>query len=84
MTYDHDTFEQKLLPAIKQIIFSYQNGTRFGIHADEDGLITGGDYQTQLTWINLALWTTIPGVVPLSVARSGSQLLRLEDTQVRA
>jgi predicted glycogen debranching enzyme len=52
MTYDHDTFEEKLLPAIKQIIYSYQNGTRFGIHADEDGLITGGDYQTQLTWMD--------------------------------
>jgi len=30
-----------------RIIDSYHNGTRFGIHADSDGLITAGDYSTQ-------------------------------------
>jgi predicted glycogen debranching enzyme len=43
---------EHLLPAIRWIIDSYYNGTRFGIHADVDGLITGGDENTQLTWMD--------------------------------
>ncbi|NLH17056.1 MAG: glycogen debranching protein [Phycisphaerae bacterium] len=49
---DHSTFESKLLPAIRNIIEAYRRGTRFGIHADGDGLITGGDAATQLTWMD--------------------------------
>jgi glycogen debranching enzyme len=49
---DSGTFTQKLLPTIQWIIDSYSKGTRFNIHADEDGLITAGDDQTQLTWMD--------------------------------
>ncbi len=49
---DSETFIQELLPTIRCIIDSYQKGTRFDIHADEDGLITAGDNQTQLTWMD--------------------------------
>ena len=51
-TGDSKTFAQELLPTIRWIIESYQKGTRFGIHADADGLITAGDEQTQLTWMD--------------------------------
>jgi predicted glycogen debranching enzyme len=51
-TGDKDTFTQQLLPVIRCIIDSYHNGTRFGIRADADGLITAGDEQTQLTWMD--------------------------------
>ncbi len=51
-TGDKTTFMDKLLPAIKWVIDSYRNGTRFGIHADADGLIMGGDDDTQLTWMD--------------------------------
>ncbi len=51
-TSDTRTFVDQLLPAIAWIIDSYQNGTRFGIHADADGLITAGDSDTQLTWMD--------------------------------
>ena len=51
-TGDSTTFTQELLPTIRWIIESYHNGTRFGIHADVDGLITAGDEQTQLTWMD--------------------------------
>jgi glycogen debranching enzyme len=51
-TNDSATFMQELLPAIKWIIDSYRKGARFGIHADADGLITAGDEQTQLTWMD--------------------------------
>ena len=51
-TGDHETFNQLLLPTIRQIIESYHNGTRFGICADADGLITAGSSTTQLTWMD--------------------------------
>ena len=51
-TDDSETFMQELMPTIRWIIDSYHKGTRFGIHADADGLITGGDEQTQLTWMD--------------------------------
>jgi predicted glycogen debranching enzyme len=47
-----DTFSQRLLPAIRGIIDAYQTGTHFGIHADSDGLITAGDQNSQLTWMD--------------------------------
>ncbi|MBE0537531.1 MAG: glycogen debranching enzyme family protein [Phycisphaerae bacterium] len=49
---DAAVFEKRLLPAIRRIIAAYDKGTRFGIHADADGLITGGDADTQLTWMD--------------------------------
>jgi len=51
-TGDTETFIQQLLPAILCIIDSYYNGTRFDIHADTDGLITAGNEETQLTWMD--------------------------------
>lgn len=49
---DEKTFDEKLLPAIVQIIASYHDGTRDNIHAEPDGLISGGDPDTQLTWMD--------------------------------
>jgi predicted glycogen debranching enzyme len=51
-TGDIDTFGRRMLPVILSIIEAYRNGTRFGIHADDDGLITAGDRDTQLTWMD--------------------------------
>lgn len=48
---DRKAFEP-LLETIRRIIDCYQKGTRFGIHADTDGLITAGDPNTQLTWMD--------------------------------
>lgn len=52
VTGDRKNFSAKLLPAVKWILDSYRRGTRFGIHADADKLITGGDVDTQLTWMD--------------------------------
>ena len=49
---DIETFGEQLLPVVCEIIDRYHNGTRFGIHADIDGLITGGSEQSQLTWMD--------------------------------
>lgn len=49
---DSKTFMQELMPTIRWIIDSYHNGTRFDIRSDADGLITAGNNQTQLTWMD--------------------------------
>ncbi len=49
---DSKTFIQELMPAIRWIIDSYHKGTRFDIRADAYGLITAGNNQTQLTWMD--------------------------------
>jgi predicted glycogen debranching enzyme len=49
---DIETFKKELLGTIISIIDFYRRGTRFGIHADVDGLITAGDISTQLTWMD--------------------------------
>jgi len=49
---DAETFNRRLLPTIRSIIDSYRQGTRFGICADEDGLINAGNADTQLTWMD--------------------------------
>ena len=51
-TADKQAFAEDLLPAIREIVAAYQNGTRFNIHADVDGLILAGDEETQLTWMD--------------------------------
>lgn len=52
ITRDLARFSQKLLPAVKWVMDSYRKGTRFGICADSDKLLTGGDVNTQLTWMD--------------------------------
>jgi predicted glycogen debranching enzyme len=52
VTGDKAMFLRELVPAIEEILDAYHAGTRFGIHADADGLITGGDEDTQLTWMD--------------------------------
>lgn len=49
---DSTIFTKKLLPAIRTVVESYHNGTKFGICADSDGLIIGGNPETQLTWMD--------------------------------
>jgi predicted glycogen debranching enzyme len=38
--------------AIEAILSGYSAGTRFGIHADEDGLLAAGEPGVQLTWMD--------------------------------
>jgi len=51
-TGDSQTFAAELLGVIRWIVDSYQQGTRFGIHADGDGLVCTGDERMQLTWMD--------------------------------
>jgi len=49
---DSKTFMRELMPTIRWIIDSYHKGTRFDIRAEADGLITAGNNETQLTWMD--------------------------------
>ncbi len=52
LSKDKAGFEQKMLPACRQIIDGYKAGTRYHIKMEDDGLITQGDSSTQLTWMD--------------------------------
>ncbi len=45
----------ELAAAVDRILTAYHDGTRFGIRADADGLLAGGDENTQLTWMDVAV-----------------------------
>lgn len=50
---DWQFVQQELYEDLKGIIQHHLKGTRYGIRVDEDGLIQGGDAQTQLTWMDV-------------------------------
>jgi glycogen debranching enzyme len=47
-----DHVRDHLWPVACEVVHRYAEGTRFGIHADSDGLILAGDATTQLTWMD--------------------------------
>jgi predicted glycogen debranching enzyme len=53
---------QKLQAAIEAILKGYQEGTRFGIRAAEDGLLSCGQPGVQLTWMDAKVgdWVVTP------------------------
>jgi predicted glycogen debranching enzyme len=51
-TNDLEFIEAHLYGKLKEIIEWHLRGTRFGIHVDEDGLVSAGDSMTQLTWMD--------------------------------
>lgn len=52
VTGDEVAWRTYLGGAVEKILRAYQGGTRFGIRACSDGLLTGGDARTQLTWMD--------------------------------
>jgi len=57
-TRDRRFWADVLSPAAATILQAYQSGTRFDIHADADGLLTGGSPDTQLTWMDAKIGDT--------------------------
>jgi predicted glycogen debranching enzyme len=51
-TNDTEFVRGQLYDKLKDIIEWHSRGTRFGIHADADGLLAAGDPTTQLTWMD--------------------------------
>ena len=61
-TGDLDPLRERWLPKLEEILQRYREGTRFGIRADEDGLLLAGDATTQLTWMDAKVgdWVVTP------------------------
>jgi predicted glycogen debranching enzyme len=47
-----DLIREQFYPALKSIINHHLGGTRYGIHADNEGFLWAGDDSTQLTWMD--------------------------------
>ncbi|OQP57233.1 glycogen debranching protein [Niastella vici] len=52
----------RLLPVLKDIIDWHYRGTRYNIHADDDGLLYAGETGYQLTWMDAKIgnWVVTP------------------------
>ncbi|HEY6065282.1 MAG TPA: amylo-alpha-1,6-glucosidase [Thermoanaerobaculia bacterium] len=48
----HERDRRRLLDAVEKILQGYTSGTRFGIRADDDGLLAAGEPGVQLTWMD--------------------------------
>jgi predicted glycogen debranching enzyme len=61
LTRDVDTLRE-LLPALDDVIAHHRTGTQFGIRVDQDGLLTQGDPQLPLTWMDAKVgdWVVTP------------------------
>jgi predicted glycogen debranching enzyme len=53
-----------LQEAIDAILSGYSRGTRYGIHADDDGLLAAGEPGVQLTWMDAKVgdWVVTPRI----------------------
>jgi predicted glycogen debranching enzyme len=51
-TLTEDCHTEKLRAAVEAILAGYNEGTRFGIRADRDGLLSAGEHGQQLTWMD--------------------------------
>ena len=60
-TGDVDTL-RVLLPHLDEVVQFHVRGTRFGIHMDDDGLLTQGDPNLPLTWMDAKVegWVVTP------------------------
>src|SRR5206468_8152108 len=47
-----DCHTKKLRAAVEAILGGFNEGTRFGIRADRDGLLSAGEHGQQLTWMD--------------------------------
>ncbi|HOA96589.1 MAG TPA: amylo-alpha-1,6-glucosidase [Acetivibrio saccincola] len=61
-TGDYEFIKKHIYQGLKDIINSYANGTHFNIKMDKDFLITAGDANTQLTWMDAKVgdWVVTP------------------------
>src|SRR5690606_33715230 len=56
--------QQTLFSAVEAILSGYTAGTRYGIHADTDGLLACGEAGVQLTWMDAKVgdWVVTPRI----------------------
>ena len=61
-TGDYAFIRERLYPKLKEIVNWHVRGTRYGIHADADGLLACGEPGVQLTWMDAKIgdWVVTP------------------------
>jgi predicted glycogen debranching enzyme len=61
-THDRSLITPATLTKLREILDWHHRGTRFGIHADADGLLIAGDPSVQLTWMDAKIgnWVVTP------------------------
>ncbi|MCB9037820.1 MAG: glycogen debranching enzyme N-terminal domain-containing protein [Lewinellaceae bacterium] len=47
-----EAFIREVFPRLTEILEAHRNGTRYGIHVTEEGLLYGGEGLSQLTWMD--------------------------------
>lgn len=81
-TRDFDFVRTELWPALTDILLHYQNGTRYQIHMDVDGLIYAGQAGVQLTWMDAKIgdWVVTPRAgKPVEIQALWYNALRIMD-----
>ena len=71
-----------LQAAFGEILTGYARGTRFGIRADEDGLLAAGEPGVQLTWMDAKVgdWVVTPRIgKPVEIQALWINALRIAD-----
>lgn len=53
-------FVKEAYPVMEEIIHWYMNGTDYGIHMDQDGLIMAGEGNDQVTWMDVRVGEILP------------------------
>jgi predicted glycogen debranching enzyme len=61
-TQDYDFVRANLYAVLSDIVSWHERGTRYGIHADSDGLLDAGEPGVQLTWMDARIgdWVVTP------------------------
>jgi len=61
-TNDHEFVRANLYTVLKHIVAWHEQGTRYNIHVDEDGLLQSGEAGVQLTWMDAKVgdWVVTP------------------------
>ena len=54
------SFVRECYPVMEHIVKRYEEGTEFGIHMDEDGLIAAGKGFDQVTWMDVRIGDILP------------------------
>lgn len=54
------SFVKKCFPVMERIVKRYREGTGFGIHMEEDGLISAGSGFDQVTWMDVRVGDILP------------------------
>ncbi len=79
-TKDFDFVRDHLWSKMKDIVAEYQNGTRYSIHMDFDGLIFAGQPGLQLTWMDVKIgdWVVTPRIgKPIEIQALWYNVLRI-------